>query len=133
MLRILLYHNRKIMLILISLGWWQFGWSDSETSNLIISDLVGFSVWFQYAIIQFSLTWVTSFPNSTPRRLPCHLLFTLLLYFLFFFYISRFSLLDFPSISYQASLPFVSCCHQTTTSPNRLSSWCFNVIGCIYR
>ena len=61
------------------------------------------------------LTRVTSPPNSTPRRFPSYLLLTLLLNFLFIFYFPLCTLPDFPSISPQASLPFLSCCHRTTT------------------
>ena len=47
--------------------------------------------------------------TSTPRRFPPYLLLTLLLYFLFVFYLPRCTLPDFPSISPQAFLPFLSC------------------------
>ena len=53
----------------------------------------------------------TAPPNSTPRRFPSYLL----LCFLFIFYLPRYSLPDFHSISSLASMPFLSCCHQTTT------------------
>ena len=55
-----------------------------------------------------NLTKVT----SPSRRSPSHLL----LYLLFIFYLPRFTLLFFPSVSSLASLPFLSCCHRTTTS-----------------
>ena len=45
-----------------------------------------------------------------------HLLLTLLLYFLFICYLPRYTLPNFPSISSQTSLPFLSCCHRTTTT-----------------
>ena len=48
-------------------------------------------------------------PNSTPRRFPSHLL----LYFLFIFYHPRCTLPDSSSVS---SLPFLYCCHLTTTT-----------------
>ena len=49
-------------------------------------------------------------PNSTPRRFPSHLFLTLIT-----FYLPRCTLSDFPSVSYMASLPFLSCCHRTST------------------
>ena len=45
-------------------------------------------------------------------RFPSYLLLTL--YFLFNSYLPRFILSNFPSVSFQASLPFLSCCHRTT-------------------
>ena len=59
-------------------------------------------------------THVTS-KISTPRRFPSYLLLTLFLYFLFIFYFPRCTLPDFLSTSSHASLPFLSCCHRTTT------------------
>ena len=47
---------------------------------------------------------------STPRRLPSFLY----LYLFFIFYLSRYNLPDFPSVSSLTSLPFLSCCHRTT-------------------
>ena len=58
---------------------------------------------------------VTSPQNSTPRRFPSHIFLTLLLYFLYNFYLSRCTLLEFHSVYYLASLPFFCCCHRTTT------------------
>ena len=55
--------------------------------------------------MRVNLTRVTSPPNSTPRRFPSHLLLTLILYFLFIFYLPRCTLPDFPCSS-QACLPF---------------------------
>ena len=55
--------------------------------------------------------------NSTPRRFPSYLIFTLLLYFLFIFHLPRCTLPDFLSKSPHTSLPYLSCCHRTTTSP----------------
>ena len=49
--------------------------------------------------------------NSTPKRFPSYLLSTLLLYFLFIFYVTRYTLPDFPHVSSLASLPFLSCYH----------------------
>jgi len=37
-------------------------------------------------------------------------------YFLFIFYLRRFTLPDFPSVSSLASLPFSPCCHRTTAT-----------------
>ena len=66
-----------------------------------------------------NLARVTSPPNSTPRRFPSYLLFTILLYFLSIFYHPRWTLLDFPSVFSLASLPFLYCCHRTTSTWNQ--------------
>ena len=50
--------------------------------------------------------------NSTARWFPSHLLLTLLLHFLFIFYLPRCTLPDFPLVSF---LPLLFCCLQTTT------------------
>ena len=47
--------------------------------------------------------------KSTLRLFPSYHLLTLLLYFLFIFYLPRYTPLDFPSVSSQASLSFLSC------------------------
>ena len=60
--------------------------------------------------------WVTSPPNSTPKWLPSYLFLTLLLCILFIVYLPRCTLPDFLSVSSQASLPLLSCCHRTTTA-----------------
>ena len=53
----------------------------------------------------------------TSKTVPVsYLLLTLLLYFLSIFYLAPCTLPDFASISSQASLSFLSCCHRTTTS-----------------
>ena len=54
--------------------------------------------------------------TSTPRRFPSYLLLTLLLYFLFIFYLPRCTLPDFPSVSSLTFLSFWSCCNRTTTT-----------------
>ena len=59
--------------------------------------------------------FISSPPNSTPRRLSSYFHMTLLLYFLFIFYLPRCNLSGFPSISSRASLPFLCCCQRTTT------------------
>ena len=41
---------------------------------------------------------------------------TLLLYFFCIFYVSQCALPNFPSVYSLPSLPFLSCCHRTTTS-----------------
>ena len=58
-----------------------------------------------------SISSVTSPPNSTLRQFPSYLLLTLPLYFIFIYYLTRCILPDSPSISSQASLPLLSCCH----------------------
>ena len=64
----------------------------------------------------FSIGEISSkLPNCTRRRFLFYLLLTLLLCILFIFYLPRCTLLDFYSISSQASLPFLSCCHRTIT------------------
>ena len=50
------------------------------------------------------------------RRFPSYLLCTLLLYFLFIFCLFRCTLPNFPSVTSLASLPFLPCCHRTTTN-----------------
>ena len=60
----------------------------------------------------FEILWLTSPPNSTSRLFLSYLLMTLLLYFLSIFYYLRCTLQDFPSVSSQASLPFLSCHRQ---------------------
>ena len=55
-------------------------------------------------------------PNSTPRRLPSYRLLILLMYFLFILYLIRCTLLDLPSVSSLASMPFLSCYHRRTTA-----------------
>ena len=89
-----------------------------------------------------NLTRFTSPRNLTPRWFPSYLLCTLLLFpfhllpssvhptrFSFWFFsgfLAIFSLLssnnsnalpDFPSVSSLASLPYLPCCHRTTTQP----------------
>ena len=61
---------------------------------------------FSKARKQHLLERVTSTSNSTPRRFPSYLLLTLLLHFLFIFYLLLCTLLYFPSVSSLASLPF---------------------------
>ena len=77
-------------------------------------------------ILRANLTRVISPPNSTTRRFPSYLLLTLLLYLLFIFYLPRCTLPDFPSVSSLTSLPFLSCCHQTTIVEK--TSFTINVI-----
>ena len=67
-------------------------------------------------LMRANLTRITSPANSTSRRLPSYPVFTLLLHFLFIFYLSRYTLPNFSYVSSLASLPFLSCCHQTTTT-----------------
>ena len=51
------------------------------------------------------------------RLFPSYLLFTLLIYFVFYStLLSPLALPDYVSISSQASLPFLSCCHRKTTA-----------------
>ena len=57
-----------------------------------------------------------SLPNSTPKRFLSYLLLTLILYFPFISYVPRFTLPDFLWVYPLASLPFSSCCHQTTAA-----------------
>ena len=59
--------------------------------------------------------FLTSPPNSTPRRFPLYLLLTFILYFFLIFYPARCTLPDFSSISSLASLSFLYCCHRKTT------------------
>ena len=84
--------------------------------NLILRDDSQFIVVFIFSTADYSF-W-TSGPNSTPRQLQFYFLLTLLLYFLFIFYLPRFTLPDFTSMSSQTSSPFLSCCHRTTTYVN---------------
>ena len=64
------------------------------------------------------------YSRNTPRRFPSYLLFTLLLYFLFISYITGCTMQDFPSVSFLASLPFLSCCYRTATcKPPSLPTW----------
>ena len=58
----------------------------------------------------------TSTRNSAPRWFPSYLLITVILHFLFIFYLPRCTLPDFHSVSALASLPFLSCCHRTTAT-----------------
>ena len=58
-------------------------------------------------------------PNSIPWRFPSYLHLTLLLYFLSIFYLTQCTPPGFPSIS---SLPFLSCCHRTTTTESTIDS-----------
>ena len=75
------------------------------------------------------------FIGITPRRYPSYLLLILLICFLFIFYLARCTLLNFLSISSQASLPFVSWCHRTTMGTAAIFvqislvciAWCRNV------
>ena len=50
----------------------------------------------------------------TLRRFTSYLLFIRLLCFLIILYLPRCTIPEFPSVSSQASLPFLSCCHRTT-------------------
>ena len=54
--------------------------------------------------------------TDDPRRFSSYLLLTDLLYFLFIFYLPWCTIPDFPSISSLISLPFLFCCHRTTTA-----------------
>ena len=61
------------------------------------------------------LTRVTSPPN--PNTGGFRLIFSVSFsYFLFFFYLPRYILSHFLSVSPLASLPFLPCCHWTTTT-----------------
>ena len=62
-----------------------------------------------------NLTRVTSTPNPTTdgSRLIFSVPFSC---FIFIFYLTRCILLNFPSVSSLASLPFLPCCHRTTTT-----------------
>ena len=70
---------------------------------------------YNLTLVRTNLTRVTSPPNSTPRRFSSYFLLTPLIF--------SFHLLplpvhptDFPSVSSPASLPFISSCHQRTTT-----------------
>ena len=69
---------------------------------------------FSLTLVRANLTRVTSPPNSNTggSRLIFSVLYS---YFIFIFYLPRCTLPDFPSVSSLASLPFLSCCHRTTT------------------
>ena len=77
-------------------------------------------------ILRANLTRVTSPLNSITdgSRLTFSVIFS---YFLFIFYLPRCTLPDFPSVSSLASLPFLPCCHLTT------SSILYLIIQLIYR
>ena len=70
-------------------------------------------------LVRVNLTRVASPPKSTPRRFPSYLL----LYFLLIFYLPRFTVLDFQSVSSLGSLPFLPCCHRTTTTALKISNF----------
>ena len=70
---------------------------------------------FYMLLVTLGHMYKNLFINSTPWRFPSYLLLALPLYFLFIFYLPRCTLRDFPSVSTQASLLFLSCCHRTTT------------------
>ena len=54
-----------------------------------------------FTFVKISAQWVISPPNSICYKMvPSYFLFTLLLYFLFIFYMPRCTPLDFPSITY---------------------------------
>ena len=54
--------------------------------------------------------------KSNPRLFLSYLLLILFLYFLLIFYLPRYILLDFPTISSRASLPFFACYRQTANA-----------------
>ena len=83
------------------------------------------------SLVRANLARGTSPPNSTPRRFPYYLLLTFLLYFLLIFYLPHCTLPDFPSVSSQVSLPFLSCYRTATTSISSLASLTF--LSCCYR
>ena len=72
---------------------------------------------YLYILWFASQGYVTSAPNSTPRR-SSH---DPSLIFSFHLLPSRLTLPDFPSRSSQASLPFLSCCYRTTTTTSSYS------------
>ena len=75
--------------------------------------------------IRHPLTTVTSFSNSIYyKTVPVlYFLFSLFLYFLS--YLPRFTLLDFPTKSSKASLPFLSC--------HRPTSWLLQVLERVFQ
>ena len=80
-----------------------------------------------FTLVRANLTGVTSLPNSNTGG--SSLIFSVpFSYFLFIFYLPRWILPDFPSVSSLASLPFLPCCYQTTTTQRQnnrvmLSYW----------
>ena len=98
------------------------GENQSETHIYSARHLIGFRQRFlqkvtwivALCILTFKITSVAyivliwNFANSTPRWFPSYLILTLLLYFLFISYLPWFTLAYFPSISSEASFPFLS-------------------------
>ena len=97
------------------------GGQNSETMTKIIKITCHLHVMYRKIVftkltcVRDNLTGVTLPPNSTPRRFLSCLLLTLLLYCLFISYLPRCILPGFSSVSSLTSLPFLYCCHRTTT------------------
>ena len=82
----------------------------------VLLPLLHFSLVFPFHILPFSIH-----PSCLPISyffftFPGFLFLVILVpYSLFIFHLPRFTLPDFSSISFQASLPFSSCCYQSAT------------------